>query len=593
MKTTRTLTTCAAIAGALALGPALSQPRDARAQGGDGAVVASLDQRLLTRAGGLPRDGFDDVHVPAARDLPYREIVDPRRYVPGTVSFGDTSNGRMLRSSRLPDSSDVHYVLPAHIDRPTHYGTQELIALIYDAGARVQERFPGTRIGVGNMSLADGGDISWSRSHNSGRDADLAFLLHDASGRPVDPTTLTPMRADGRTRAGALYFDVPRNWALVEALVTSDVAHVQWIFIYNPLRTLLLDHARATGADPEVIARAEAVLRQPGDSAPHHDHFHVRVYCSREDRLEGCINIGPRHSFAQLYDDEVELRVRELLRGLMDPDPGIAGACVDFLFRLRPRESATTVALSVPHQSPDVQLRLMDLLEQLGRHGVSGPILPLAESAPDPRVRERAFRLLGALGDPGAAEHLAGMVHRASVTGPGATSATSAATHVSDTGRAAADALRAVTVPHILPTLIDALETSDGELAQRIDRVLRRTTAHRSPVDLTRTRTAEQRVEHTEWWRQWWEEHGQLTRDEWLTRAFNDAGYPLRDAVGHPEQRVLVEALGSDRDELVFNADRLLNLHTGIWTPADGWTDSERERWWRRRLGMRPAPARR
>ena len=28
-------------------------------------------------------------------------------------------------------------------------------------------------------------------------------------------------------------FDVERNWALVEALLTSDEAQVQWLFIYS------------------------------------------------------------------------------------------------------------------------------------------------------------------------------------------------------------------------------------------------------------------------------------------------------------------------------------------------------------------------
>ena len=32
--------------------------------------------------------------------------------------------------------------------------------------------------------------------------------------------------------------------------------------------------------------------KQPGDSAPHNDHLHVRIYCPIEDRQFGCVDRG-------------------------------------------------------------------------------------------------------------------------------------------------------------------------------------------------------------------------------------------------------------------------------------------------------------
>jgi hypothetical protein len=43
---------------------------------------------------------------------------------------------------------------------------------------------------------------------------------------------------------------------------------------------LLIQHALATGDDPDLIWRAENVLLEPADSLPHDDHLHLRVACS-------------------------------------------------------------------------------------------------------------------------------------------------------------------------------------------------------------------------------------------------------------------------------------------------------------------------
>jgi hypothetical protein len=35
------------------------------------------------------------------------------------------------------------------------------------------------------------------------------------------------------------------------------------------------------------------VLHQPGDSLPHDDHFHVRIYCPVGDRHAWCVDRAP------------------------------------------------------------------------------------------------------------------------------------------------------------------------------------------------------------------------------------------------------------------------------------------------------------
>ena len=63
-------------------------------------------------------------------------------------------------------------------------------------------------------------------------------------------------------------------------------------------RSCCSTHAEEIGEPPELIARARRALHQPGDSARHDDHMHVRVYCSEADRAYGCVDMGPMELLA-------------------------------------------------------------------------------------------------------------------------------------------------------------------------------------------------------------------------------------------------------------------------------------------------------
>jgi len=535
------------------------------------------DRARLDRRGGHGRDGFDDIIVPDLLDLPYREIVDPARFVPGSISLGTTSNGSLQSAARLPDASDVHFVLEEHLSRDTHYGTDELVRLILGAGAHMNEHYPGTRLGVGNMSISDGGQIRWSRSHRAGRDADLAFFYLDEAGQPVEPPTLIDVRQNGQTRGRSWTFDVERNWALVEYLLSSEDPQVQWIFIYAPLKDMLLAHARALNVDPALYERAAAILHQPGDSAPHSDHYHVRVYCSRADRLEGCVNWGPRWDHADYHEEALEARIRELIRGMMDPDVGIATACIDFLFRLQPSEHASLLASTIPYQSPQTQLRLIELLADLDQPGSAAPIVPIAESGTDPQVRERAFWLLGRLADQSAAPMIAGIMVRDAAPLADGTPAR----------LAAANALRNIFNEEILDDLISTLDDPRPEVRAAVAHVIHRTTGHVSPQPPESLETSEERAALIAHWQQWHEEHAHLPRERWLEAAFLDAGYDVGDLVDAPNPQALIDALRDPSDAIAFNADRMLNRHVSGWTPSEGWNADRRQRYWRERLTRR------
>jgi penicillin-insensitive murein endopeptidase len=194
--------------------------------------------------------------------------------------MGYANGGSLANGVRLIESETVRY-LPG---RPHHHGTEELVGLVRRAAASVARSHPGSRLTVGDLSDHDGGPIGHHASHQSGRDVDLSFYVSDERGRPRLADDYLSFNGRGRPIAGgALRFDVARNWALVSALLEDPSVQVEHVFVSNPLRALLIAHARASGARPMTLVRAQLVLHQPVGALPHSNHFHVRIACPPGD----------------------------------------------------------------------------------------------------------------------------------------------------------------------------------------------------------------------------------------------------------------------------------------------------------------------
>jgi penicillin-insensitive murein endopeptidase len=175
------------------------------------------------------------------------------------------------------------------------WGTPELVRALERASAAVVAQHGNGVLSVGDLSQEQGGPLAGHRSHRNGRDADLGFYLLDgATGVPALVDRFLRVRRTGEvvlpralqapSAPAALLFDDARNWTLVEALLRDPDARVQYVFVARHLRDRLLDEARRRGAPAWLVARAERVLLQPTHGNPHHDHFHVRVYCADRDR---------------------------------------------------------------------------------------------------------------------------------------------------------------------------------------------------------------------------------------------------------------------------------------------------------------------
>lgn len=227
------------------------------------------------------------VGCPGAGCLPWTAVRGDARGSLGTITGGMLAGGEELEAQ-----GEHHRFYRAGVRR---HATPEVAGLVRRAAARVAATHPGSVLLVGDISAEHGGFIGGHRSHRSGRDVDFAFFLSTPAGEPRAgfPLVLLDRLGAGVRDDEPCRFDDARNWELVEALLTDAVAEVQWIFVSRGLKARLLAHALGHRRDPGLIERAAAVLHQPGDSARHDDHFHVRTYCPGGPAGDACLDTGP------------------------------------------------------------------------------------------------------------------------------------------------------------------------------------------------------------------------------------------------------------------------------------------------------------
>jgi penicillin-insensitive murein endopeptidase len=232
-----------------------------------------------------------------------------------SVSVGTFSHGILRHGAKLPVRGEGYLISPLWAARESSYGTDELVTAIEHAARRVHREYPGASLQIGDLSTKGGGDSVLHRSHENGRDADLIYYALDPNGRPAPPADSMPRyfgdlraHAPGPQEHGVVFgpfsprtFDVARNWALVRALLEETQIEVQYLFINERLKQRLLDWARAHGEDEALLDRAQALMKQPGDSAAHDDHLHVRIFCSADDRPFGCADRGPIRWWKKRY----------------------------------------------------------------------------------------------------------------------------------------------------------------------------------------------------------------------------------------------------------------------------------------------------
>lgn len=225
-----------------------------------------------------------------------------------SVSVGRPSNGYLVDAHRLPDAGEGFKTQAIWQLRGNRYGTDELLDLITGVGRRMARQVTDVKLVVADLSSQRGGAArAWHRSHQSGRDVDLVYYMRGPDGAPFEADAMRVFDGNAKARDGSgITVDIPRMWLVVKELITAPEARVQWVFMYEPIAAKILEHAVALGEPEALIARARKTLKQPGDSARHDDHFHVRVYCTDRDRMYGCVDIGPMELYAEREAEQRE-----------------------------------------------------------------------------------------------------------------------------------------------------------------------------------------------------------------------------------------------------------------------------------------------
>jgi penicillin-insensitive murein endopeptidase len=194
-----------------------------------------------------------------------------------SLSIGAPNAGRQLRAKRLRPSPHLAILEKS---RGRTFAHPALVLMLQRSARQIARSYHGSVLVVGDLSLEAGGPLSGHHSHQSGRDADIAFYVRDARGRSVKLTRYVAFDADGKAKDGSgLVFDDERNYRLVEAWARDHRAGLAYVFVSRELKARLLAWGRRHGRDRALLERAATLFVQPDHAEPHDDHFHVRIRC--------------------------------------------------------------------------------------------------------------------------------------------------------------------------------------------------------------------------------------------------------------------------------------------------------------------------
>lgn len=199
------------------------------------------------------------------------KVISKRR--PPSESIGFPWDGRLENGYRLEPHKG--YVIR---DPGRSWGTEETIEAIgqgFDEVRRRHKRAP--RIPVHDLSRRNGGPIDDHRSHESGRDVDIAYFQRRCPQGVCKMRSVLPRQ-----------LLVGPQWTLIRAWIRRGQAQV--IFIDYSLQAVLYRHARRQGATdrqlslwfqyPRPRSQSIGIIRHYPN---HRNHLHVRFVCPRGD----------------------------------------------------------------------------------------------------------------------------------------------------------------------------------------------------------------------------------------------------------------------------------------------------------------------
>lgn len=204
------------------------------------------------------------------------ERIAVYRMEPDTLSrsIGAPNRGRIQHGAPLVEGDA--WVLRAH--RPRSWATRSTVNNLAAALVEWRERFPeATPVKIGELSQRGGGRVHPHRSHRSGRDVDIGYVMLE----PDVGHRFVPVEVGN--------FNAAATWGLVRRLLADD--RVDSIFMAGYIQAMLLPYAAET-LDADEQRAMFSILATDLRSAKkttirawrgHDDHMHVRFACTEAD----------------------------------------------------------------------------------------------------------------------------------------------------------------------------------------------------------------------------------------------------------------------------------------------------------------------
>ena len=263
-----------------------------------GQTIAIGDERHAVQVASAARR-YADQHRPRARGHDRRAVrwnpgLTPDRIRTGrqlvlypkqpqsvSESVGSPSSGELLHAHRLPPGAGY-----AIRDADRAYATDETVRGLISAFEHLHQGDPrAPRLWVHDLSLRHGGPMSEHRSHQSGRDADVAYPQKSCARGTCDFHRIGPDQLDPRHTFELLRYLLERG-------------QLEAVFVDYRLQAPLYRYAREHGATAEELQRwfqyphgrdnPYGVIRH---FPKHDDHMHLRFACHVSDA--GCKTFRP------------------------------------------------------------------------------------------------------------------------------------------------------------------------------------------------------------------------------------------------------------------------------------------------------------
>jgi hypothetical protein len=186
---------------------------------------------------------------------------------PHSVSLGKPYRGWLYNPVQLKNNARIH------VRRHKNYATAEMANAINNAVDAVHKQFKQTpRLPIGNLSRKDGGRFPPHKSHQNGRDADIAYFLRVGHH---------PLHLKAATKNT---LDVARTWVFLESMIKRGEIKVAFIDyrLQAPLyryatqqRGWTAEQMKTIMSYPRGRGERKAIIRH---LRGHHDHMHVRFH---------------------------------------------------------------------------------------------------------------------------------------------------------------------------------------------------------------------------------------------------------------------------------------------------------------------------